>query len=244
MRPVDGPRGPFPLTCGGAIDYVRSAHQGWRGRRGTATTGGAARRRATARSPITGSSPHRNAYPDMFSSDLAPRHPPSLASWSWPGFALAAALRLAAPSWDQVTKDDNVRFFPPDFPSVVGQSLLERGFPRDAASSQVVLVCERADGPLTPQDFALRRRHGRPVLPVRPGALPSWASRSWIPIASPVIGPRLLGDGGDGRAQAVLTIVSLNGTYLAKTTRIAVDRHPGVGRAGAARAARGPGRWP
>ena len=58
-------------------------------------------------------------------------------------FALAAALRSVAPSWDQVTKDDNVRFFPPDFPSVVGQSLLERGFPRDAASSQVVLVCER-----------------------------------------------------------------------------------------------------
>ena len=57
--------------------------------------------------------------------------------------ALAVGLWLAAPSWDQVTKDDNVKFFPPDFPSVIGQSLLERGFPRDAASSQVVLVCER-----------------------------------------------------------------------------------------------------
>src|SRR5207253_6547022 len=41
---------------------------------------------------------------------------------------------------------------------------------------------------------------------------------------SPVIGPRLIGSSNDGRAQAVLTIISLNETYLAKKTRIAVDR--------------------
>src|SRR5262249_28319681 len=41
---------------------------------------------------------------------------------------------------------------------------------------------------------------------------------------SPVIGPRLIGTSTDGRTQAILTIISLNGTYLAKTTRIAVDR--------------------
>src|SRR5436305_14902633 len=66
----------------------------------------------------------------------------------------AYALFHYAPPWDQVTKDDDVRFFPRDFPSVIGQELLERGFPKDAASSQVVLVYERADGPLTPADFA------------------------------------------------------------------------------------------
>jgi RND superfamily putative drug exporter len=39
-----------------------------------------------------------------------------------------------------------------------------------------------------------------------------------------VIGPRLMGTSRDGAGQAVLTIVSLDGTYLAKLTRIAVDR--------------------
>src|SRR3954447_23149086 len=58
-----------------------------------------------------------------------------------------------APLWEQVTKDDDVRFFPRDFPSVIGQDLLERGFPQDAASSQVVVVYERAGGPLSPADF-------------------------------------------------------------------------------------------
>src|SRR5271166_1106218 len=60
-----------------------------------------------------------------------------------------------APPWEQVTKDDDVRFFPRDSPSVIGQDLLERGFPQDAASSQVVIVYERADGALTPSDFTV-----------------------------------------------------------------------------------------
>src|SRR5208283_3413848 len=48
--------------------------------------------------------------------------------------ALTFFLFRAAPPWDQVTKDDDVRFFPRNFPSVIGQDLLERGFPGDAAS--------------------------------------------------------------------------------------------------------------
>ena len=67
----------------------------------------------------------------------------------------AYALFHYAPPWDQVTKDDDVRFFPRNYPSVIGQELLERGFPRDAASSQLVLVYERPDGPLTPSDFTV-----------------------------------------------------------------------------------------
>jgi RND superfamily putative drug exporter len=138
-------------------------------------------------------------------------------------FALAAALRSVAPSWDQVTKDDNVRFFPPDFPSVVGQNLLERGFPRDAASSQVVLVCERKSGPLMPRDFSyVDAMAGRFYQFAQEH--PELGFKKLDTHLTPVIGPRLLGDGGGSGARAVLTIVSLNGTYLAKTTRIAVDR--------------------
>ena len=137
-------------------------------------------------------------------------------------FALAAALRSVAPSWDQVTKDDNVRFFPPDFPSVVGQSLLERGFPRDAASSQVVLVYERPDGPLTPQDRAyVDGMAGRFYQYAQ--ATPELGFKKLDTHRTPVIGPRLIGDGRRRPGQAVLTIVSLNGTYLSKTTRVAVD---------------------
>ena len=99
-------------------------------------------------------------------------------------FALAAALRSVAPGWDQVTKDDNVRFFPPDFPSVIGQALLERGFPRDAASSQVVLVYERQGRAADPAGLRLCRRHGRPVLPVRAGASGTGLQEArYLPIA-------------------------------------------------------------
>lgn len=139
---------------------------------------------------------------------------------SW--IALAATLYKVAPRWDQVTKDDNVRFFPPDFPSVIGQNLLERGFPSDAASSQVVLACERRDKSLNPADFSYiddmagrfyRFAREHPELGFK--KLDTWRA--------PVIGPRLLGDNGQN-PRAALTIVALKGTYLAKTTRIAVDR--------------------
>lgn len=137
--------------------------------------------------------------------------------------ALAALLRSVAPGWDQVTRDDDVRFFPPGYPSVVGQELLERGFPRDAASSQVVLVCERTDGPLTPQDKAhVDAMAGRFYQFAQ--ATPELGFKKLDTYRTPVIGPRLLGDGGGGAARAVLSIISLNGTYQAKKTRIAVDR--------------------
>ncbi len=139
------------------------------------------------------------------------------------GFAAAALLLSVAPRWDEVTKDDDVRFFPPGYPSVVGQNLLERGFPRDAASSQVVLACERPDGPLTSADYAaidaMIARFSRLVQEQR-----DLGVKRIDTYKTPVIGPRLRGDGGDIGARAVLTIISLDGTYQAKTTRVAVDR--------------------
>ena len=81
---------------------------------------------------------------------------------------LTAGLYQIAPRWDQVTKDDDVRFFPPDSLSVIGQDLLERGFPEDASSSQLVLVYERKHGRVTQDDLQLRRGSGRKVLPVCP----------------------------------------------------------------------------
>ena len=73
------------------------------------------------RSPMPAVVAASEAYRDMFVrlSRLVTRRPVALVV-AW--IALAAGLKLAPPGWDQVTKDDNVRFFPPDFPSVIGQS--------------------------------------------------------------------------------------------------------------------------
>src|SRR5208337_3908819 len=118
-----------------------------------------------------------------------------------------------APPWDQVTKDDDVRFFPRNSPSVIGQDLLERGFPRDAASSQFVVIYERSSEPLTAADFHKFSQ-----------ANPELGVKKLDTHRSPVIGPRLIGKSAEGPGQAVLTIVSLRGTYLSKKTRVAVDR--------------------
>ena len=145
-------------------------HAGMAEDRGTATTGGAARGRVDG--PIAD---HRivaasECYRDMFLADLAlvTRRPwprgPGLAR---AGRRPAVRSRRAGIRSPRTTTSGSSRRISP---ASIGQDLLERGFPRDAASSQVVLVCERTDGPLTPAGFRLCRRHGRPVLPVRPGA--------------------------------------------------------------------------
>src|SRR5208337_2198360 len=128
-----------------------------------------------------------------------------------------------APPWDQVTKDDDVRFFPRDYPSVIGQDLLERGFPRDAASSQFVVIYERSSEPLTAADFALVEERAADFHKFSQ-ANPELGVKKLDTHRSPVIGPRLIGKSTEGPGQAVLTIVSLRGTYLSKKTRVAVDR--------------------
>ncbi len=146
---------------------------------------------------------------------------PWLVVFGW--LFLTVGLHVSAPRWDQVTKDDDVRFFPPDSLSVIGQDLLERGFPLDASSSQLVLIYERRGGSVTPDDLAYiadvatkfyefsQQHHELGVKRVETHR-------------SPAIGPRLIGSSRDGSGQAVLTIVSLQGTYLSKRTRLAVDR--------------------
>ena len=137
---------------------------------------------------------------------------------------LTAGLYYFGPRWEQVTKDDDVRFFPPGSLSVIGQDLLERGFPRDASSSQLVLVYERKDGAVTPAD----RRH---LEEVASNLFEFAVSHPELGIEkrpdSPdtlLIGPRLIGRDAQGIAHAALVIVKFQGTYVSKKTRIAVDR--------------------
>ena len=105
---------------------------------------------------------------------------------------LAAGLHQIAPRWDQVTKDDDVRFFPPDSLSVVGQDLLERGFPADASSSQLVLVYERKHGHVTPDDLRYIEDVAAKLYQFAQSH-PELGIKKLDTHRSPVIGPRLIG---------------------------------------------------
>jgi putative drug exporter of the RND superfamily len=137
--------------------------------------------------------------------------------------AFTAVLYKTAPDWEAVTRDDDVRFFPPGYASVLGQDLLERGFPDDASSSTAVIIAERRQGKLVDADYAFvdqlasrfeQLRSARPELPIR----------KIVTYRAPVVGPRLIGTASDGPGQAVLTTVAFRTTYLAKQTRLAVDQ--------------------
>ncbi|MBV8268112.1 MAG: MMPL family transporter, partial [Planctomycetaceae bacterium] len=137
--------------------------------------------------------------------------------------ALIALLYISAPPWEAVSRDDDVRFFPPGYPSVVGQDLLERGFPRDASSSQAVVIIERRGGRLTQDDLAFVDQ----VVALLNRLLqsdPALGIKQVITYKSPVIGPRLRSAARDGKGEAVLTIATLNSTYLSKSARLTVDR--------------------
>ena len=115
------------------------------------------------------------------------------------------------------------RFFPSGYPSVIGQDLLERGFPRDAASSQVVLVFERARGKLTEADLSYVEREAASLYRFAEKNS-SLGLKKIDTHRTPVVGPRLVSTLRPGAGQAVLTIVSLNSTHLARSTRLAVDK--------------------
>jgi RND superfamily putative drug exporter len=139
--------------------------------------------------------------------------------------AVTAALYCFAPRWDQVTKDDDVRFFPPDSLSVIGQDLLERGFARDASSSQLVLVYERKNSHITQDDLRYIQQIATSLFAQLGKSEPELGINNppETPL-SPFIGPRLVGTSADGKAQAALAFVRLAGTHMSKKTRIAVDR--------------------
>jgi len=65
---------------------------------------------------------------------------------------VAAGVRYAAPRWDDVTRDGDLAYLPDETASVRGEKLLHEAFPNHRSRSQMVLVCERADGPLTSDD--------------------------------------------------------------------------------------------
>jgi putative drug exporter of the RND superfamily len=153
-------------------------------------------------------------------SSLVIRHP-RVVVLGW--LALIAALHYLAPPWDRITKDDDLGLFPADCPSVIGRELLERGFPQDASSSELVLIYQRNDGPLKVGDFRFVDAEASGLSRLAQEN-PDLGIKKIDTHSTPVIGPRLIGSRADGADQAVLSIVSLNGGYLSRKTRLAVDR--------------------
>ena len=158
----------------------------------------------------------------MFSlvSSLVIRHPRAVVL-GW--LVLTAGLHYLAPPWDRITKDDDLGLFPADSPSVIGQELLERGFPQDAPSSDLVLIYERKNGRLTPDDFRFVDGEASSLSQFAQEH-PELGVNKIDTHRSPVIGPLLIGSSADGPNQAVLSIVSLNSTHLSQKTQVAVDQ--------------------
>lgn len=144
--------------------------------------------------------------------------------------AFAAGLYLVAPPWSAVSRDDDVRFFPPEYPSVVGRGLLERGFPADVGGSTVILLAERPDGPLTEADLSfvverlggmLRGMKAEPVRRVE-GESIDLGIKQVVGPDDRTIGSRLRKT-RPGGGELALTAVTLNGTFVSKVARVAVS---------------------
>ena len=132
--------------------------------------------------------------------------------------ALALALTCIAPDWKNQAQDDDIRFLPPDTPSLRAYQLLEQAFPKDVSASKVIFALERPDRPLSGDDFALidrlinridTLRKDRPTLPMT-----GVASYKDGPV-----GKRLI----SRDRHCVLVPVALSSPYLALQTREAVD---------------------
>ena len=62
-------------------------------------------------------------------------------------------LHRSAPVWDEITQDGDFAYLPPEMPSVVGEQLLTRGFPRNRAKSQIAFFVIREEETLDHDDL-------------------------------------------------------------------------------------------
>jgi RND superfamily putative drug exporter len=136
---------------------------------------------------------------------------------AWAG--LAVALTLIAPSWRAKSQDDDVRFLPPDTPSVRAHALLEAAFPQDVSASRAMFVLERPGQPLTPLDLKIADELTAALTELRRNE-PALQINGVMGRRDPMIGSRLVSKDG----HATLITVALATPYLANQTRLTVDR--------------------
>lgn len=68
---------------------------------------------------------------------------------------IAIAIRIAAPSWNEVAYDGDFEYLPAEMASVAGGRLLDRAFPGKRSRSQIILVMGRHAGPLKKSDLTV-----------------------------------------------------------------------------------------
>lgn len=158
-----------------------------------------------------------------FLGRMAVRHA-GIVCLAWVGFAVL--LTLIAPSWRTKTQDDDIRFLPPDTPSVRAHQLLEQAFPQDVAASRALFCIERPDAPLTADDLALVDRISGALQSLKRNE-PALLINGVVSRKDGIIGNRLVSKDG----HATLIQVSLATPYLANQTRTTVDRCEEVARA-------------
>ena len=127
---------------------------------------------------------------------------------AWVG--LAVGLHAVAPRWKSITQDGDLAYLPERMPSVRGERLLTAAFPDQKAKSQIALVTERVDGPLTADDYEVADR-----LAARFDQL-----RDELPIVdittrhTEIIGDKLTSRAGP-TGQATLVVLNLTNEFMA-----------------------------
>lgn len=125
--------------------------------------------------------------------------------------ALVIAVRLAAPRWDDVTRDGDFAYLPERMESVQGQRLLEAAFPDLLTKSQAIFVVARNDGPLEAADYAIADRLVEKFAPQADANGPILGVLSH---QSEVIGKKLISRPGP-EGQAVLIVLQLRHEFMA-----------------------------
>ncbi len=67
--------------------------------------------------------------------------------------ALAVGLHLIAPRWDDVTHDGDLAYLPASMPSSRGVQLLNEAFPQEHGRSELAVIVERPNGPMSTADL-------------------------------------------------------------------------------------------
>ncbi|MEX2185636.1 MAG: MMPL family transporter [Pirellulales bacterium] len=138
-------------------------------------------------------------------SFCARRWPLVIALW-----LIATALLAAfAPAWKDVARDGDLDYLPANMPSVRGRAMLAEAFPDRTSKSQIVVVVERTDGPLSAQDLAFADAVGAVLEATE--SLP--IADVWTP-STPQIG-RLLKSVHSPNGQAAIVVANLNVDFAA-----------------------------
>lgn len=131
-----------------------------------------------------------------------------LAGW----VAAAVLIKLAAPSWDDVTHDGDLAYLPATMTSVRAERLLAQAFPEGKAKSQMVLIVSRADGRLTRADLAVADHLAQLFQSPATADLPV---QRVLTHHDKLLGRRLVSQVSSERGQAVLVILELANEFMA-----------------------------